>query len=448
MNITKTISLIAVLAALAAYVYYYEIKGGEERENVKQEAKKLFNFENDSVTSLEIRSVLRQLYVERTADGWYLRNPVQTEGDESTVSTLLGNLKNLEQIRSFPVNQKELRDFGLVGRSLLIILTLNNAVRDSIWLGDRTPVGSNVFAKKSDSLVYTVTSVVKSNAEKDIFDWRDKSVTKIKQAEVREFKLRNSNGSFYLVRENGAWNIVSPKNVRAENVTVNTILRKIENGRIKSIAAESLEYPDVYRLARPAYEVDLYLGESKAHKKLIFSSLENNIAYGKDDSRPHVFAVDSLFLKDLNQSLYDLRYKKFAEVVKDLVDSVVVYQGDSVLTFHKDTSNTWFFRNYEPIKQWKMNSYLSFVNNLAAKAFLLENVKNPIQYSLSNPDRRVELYAKGNKIQELLLVSRPNDQKIAFCPNSKIVAEIEDLKYRNLEVKMSDWIDEQSQDPS
>jgi hypothetical protein len=290
--------------------------------------------------------------------------------------------------------------------------------------------------------------VVKSNAEREIFDWRDKSVTKIKQAEVREFKLKNTHGRFHLAREGGTWNIVSPINVRAENVTVNTILRKIESGRIKSIAAESLKHPDVYRLDRPTYELDLYLGESKAHKQLIFSSLENNIAYGKDDSRPHVFAVDSLFLKDVDQSLYDLRYKKFAEVVKDLVDSVVVYQGDSVLTFHKDTSNTWFYKDNEPIKQWKMNSYLSFVNNLAAKEFLMENVTKPTRYGLANPDRRVELYANGNKIQELLLVSRPNEKKIAYCPNSKIVAEIEDLRYRNLEVKMSDWVDTQSEDSS
>lgn len=442
MKLIKTLILFVIFAALGAYVYFYEIKGGEEREKQAKLEEQLFNFEKDSVKSVEIRSVFNRFHFTKTENGWKIIQPVETEGDKSTIDGLITTMKGLKKNREFVVEKDEYKNYGLVGTSYLVILEFNDGTRDSVRFGDQTPVGSNVFVTKGDTFVYTVPQHNKNTVTKKLFDWRDKSVAKIKQSEVREFKLKNKKGKFHLVKESGKWNIESPKKISADESAVNAILRKFENGRAKSVVSESLDNLRKYRLNRPEYEIDLYLGESKAHKKIIFSSLENNVSNGKDDSRPHVFTVDSLFLKDINKSLFDLRNKKLTNFIKDNIDSAVVYQGDSTVVMVKDTSNNWQFKSGEKIKSWKISSFLNTINNLRAKKFVKEKIKSTRKYGLDKPLRQIQLYQNNKLINEILIGEKRDANRIVFCPQTEIVAEVQNSSLTNTEVKYKDFVEE------
>jgi hypothetical protein len=269
-------------------------------------------------------------------------------------------------------------------------------------------------------------------------------VAKVKRSDIREFKLKNSKGNFYLVKEGDDWLLKSPIEKKADNSTVSTILSKMEYGKAKTVVSETLENPKKYRLEKPSYQIDIYLGESKAHKKVIISSLEDNVSYANDEFRPHVFTVDSTFIKDLDKSLFELRDKNFAEYNKDLADSIVVSQGDSVITFVKDTSDTWLYKGNKKVKEWKVNSLLNTIKNLKAKKFLIENTTSPKKFGMAKPERIITVYGAGRPINELRLASPNEDQKVAFCPNTKVVAEIETTTYNNMEVKPSDFIEEEN----
>ena len=197
-----------------------------------------------------------------------------------------------------------------------------------------------------------------------------------------------------------------------------------------------------YRLNRPEIEIDLYIGESKAHKNIKFSSLENNVSNVKDDSRPQVFTVDSLFLKDLNKSLFDLRNKKITSFNKDEIDSAVVYQGDTTITMLKDTSDNWTFATGENLKSWKMNSFVNNINNLSAKKFIKENAEFVSKYGLKNPPRKVQLFGNNKLIVETLFGEKRESNRIVYCPQSKIIAEVIEYSFTNSEVNPNDFIEE------
>jgi hypothetical protein len=440
MKIVKTLILFVIFVILAAYVYFFEIQGGEERKLADEIAQKIISFENDSVNIIEIRSIFNRFYFERIDESWQIKAPVETVADESTINGMLNDLRNMKMVRSFSIKEGEQKDFGLVGRSYLVIFQFKNGKRDSVRFGDNTPVGGNVFASRGDTLVYTVASNVKNSVTKSLFDWRDKSLTKIKQSEVKEFKLKNSNGDFYFVKEGNNWFIRKPRETRAENSTVDGLLRKFESGKAKSITNESMNSPNEFDLARPNYQIDFYLGEAKAHKNLILSRLKNNVSNVKDDSRPQVMTVDSLFIRDIEKTFFEFRYKNISEYDKSNVDSVVITQGDSILYMVKDTSENWLLGGEAKVKSWKINSLLTTVNNLKAKKFLIENVSSPSRFGLSHPERTIEIFHRGKKIQSVL-ASTHDDKKVAFSPGSKMVVEIESSSFNNLEVKVDDFID-------
>ena len=444
MSTIKTLILFVIFAILAAYVYIYEIKGGEERDEADKIEKKILVLEPDSVKIIEIRNVFNRFIFERMGEDWLIKDPVKTGGDKSTIDGLLTTLKNMDKVREFSIGEGEQKDYGLVGRSHLVIFELNNGRRDSLRFGDNTPVGNNVFVSRGDTIIYTVAAHAKNNVNKNLFDWRDKSIAKVKESEISEFNLINSKGSFQLVKEGSNWQLLKPKKARADNSTVTALLRKFENGKAKSVVAESLENPGQFNLKRPAYQIDLYVGEGKAHKQIILSKLINNTSNVKDDSRPQVMTVDSLFIRDIDKPFFQLRYKKIAEFEKNSVDSVIVTQGDSILYFVKDTSETWLFAGDAKVKGWKMNALLNSLNNLEAKKFLIENISSVSRYGLNRPERTIECFQKGEKSQTLKL-NTYGDIKVAFCPKSEVVAEIDKNTFSNFEVKISDFIETNTQ---
>jgi uncharacterized protein DUF4340 len=445
MKLIKTLILFLILAALSGYVYFYEIKGGEELEEIAKLEEQLFDFEIDSVKAIEIRSIFNQFYFSKSDEGWKIEKPVKTGGDKSTIDGLVNTLQNLKKIREFPVKIDNYKDYGLVARSQLAILVFNDGTRDSVRIGDQTFDGKNYFAAKGDTFVYTVSQSVKTDVSKQLFDWRDKSLTKVKQADVREIKLKNKHGKFHLVKEGSNWNIESPRKLKGETSEVGNILSKLENGKAKSVVSELVDSERKYLLNKPEIEVDLYIGESKAHKNIKFSSLENNVSNVKDDSRPQVFTVDSLFLKDLNKSLFDLRYKKIFTFNNDDVDKVIVHQGDSAVTMRKDTSGTWSFSTGESLKDWKMNSLINNINNLAAEKFVKENVELTSKYGLKNSERKVQLYGKDELIVETLFGEKRDSNRIVYCPQSKIIAEVQEYSFTNSEVKPKEFIEEKTE---
>ena len=442
MKLMKTLGLLVIFAALAAYVYFYEIKGGEEREKIKELEEQLFNFEPDSVESIKISSFSNTFYFERKDGTWIILKPVETGADNSNIDGLLNTLKNLKKDRELKIKKEDLRSYGLSGKPLQVNLFFNNDGMDSIRFGINTPVGSNTYVNKIDTVVYTVPQNTRNSVSKSLFDWRDKSVAKVKQNEINEFKLKNKNGKFHFLKEGSDWMLKSPIETNADNSSVNSILSKMEYGRVKEVVSESLDKPRVYRLDKPDYEIDLYLGEGKAHKRIIFSSLEKNRANGKDDSRPHIFTVDSTFIKDINKTLFQLRDKKFAQFEQNSADKVVVTQGDSLITFVKDTSGTWMHNDSLKLKEWKMNSFLSSLNNLQVKKFLQENISKPTKYGLATPGRIIEIFRGEEKIQQVSFGNKKENFVIAFSPFSQIVAEIDESAFNNLEVKTDEFVEE------
>jgi hypothetical protein len=440
MNLVKTLVLFIIFAILAAYVYFYEIQGGEERELAEKEAKKILTFNKDSVEIVEIRSVFNRFYFERLGDTWRIKNPIETGADNSTIDGMINSLTTMNMDRSFSIKKGEEKDYGLVGRSYLVIFQLYNGQRDSVRFGDNTPVGSNVFASKGDTIVYTVASSIKNTVAKDLFEWRDKSLTKVKQSEVNEFKLKNSKGRFHFVKEGNNWSIKKPREVRAENSSVDAVIRKFESGKAKSVASETMDNPGKYDLSRPAYEIDMYIGEAKAHKNLVLSSLKDNVSNVKDDSRPQVMTVDSLFIRDIDKTFFQFRYKKISEYDNNAVDSIIVTQGDSTLYLVRDNKDDWFLGGSQKLKSWKMNSLLNTVKNLTAKSFLVENVSSPTKYGLNKPDRKIEIYHRGTLVQSVYANSQ-DDKKAAFSPSIRAIVEIDESAYNNLELKVEDFID-------
>ena len=290
-----------------------------------------------------------------------------------------------------------------------------------------------------DTIIYTVPAYTKNSIDKSLFDWRDKSVIKVDRNNVRELHLKNGYGRFELAKEGSGWYLKKPIEAKADNSNISSILSKLENGKAKSVVSETMNSAAEYDLNKPYYEVDLLVGEGRARQRVIFSKLEENSAYGKDDGRPQVFTVDSTFLKPFDKTLMDLRNKKFAEFKKDNADKIEAWQGDSLVTLIKDTSNTWMIRDTVKCKTWKVNSYLNSLTGLTAKKYIAENVSESSKYGLSKPQRKIIVYTNGVPVADVAFGEKIDDRVVVLSRHTKTIAEIDNSDFEKVEIKEDEF---------
>ncbi|MBW4564600.1 MAG: DUF4340 domain-containing protein [Mojavia pulchra JT2-VF2] len=134
-----TLILILLALGLGSFVYFYEIRGATQREEVKQQNQQIFSFTEDDVQSLTITTKKIALSVERNAQGsqpkWLLKSPVSEPANDAIVSYLTDLLVKGTATRtvSIPANQKG--DFGLDQPQATININLKNQKTHQLLLG-------------------------------------------------------------------------------------------------------------------------------------------------------------------------------------------------------------------------------------------------------------------------------------------------------------------------
>ena len=233
MKLRNTLILFVILVALGTYVYFVEIKHHEKVEQAKQESKQLFNMEKDSVETLILDNSKGVFTVKKIQNEWRITDPVYTEADESTINTMLTSLLDAQKEAEFSLDEGDLSNYGLSDRAMYVRLNTFSGEQDSIWIGEKTPVGSFVFSFKNDSMVYTINQSVKTNFDKSLFDIRDKNLLHFNRDEVRRIVL-NRPGQKIEFETTGAsdWQILNI-NRPADNGKISGLLGKLSSNKAK-----------------------------------------------------------------------------------------------------------------------------------------------------------------------------------------------------------------------
>jgi hypothetical protein len=355
---------------------------------------------------------------------------------------LLRSLSTSKKVRTISIKPDEKNQFGLGSRAIQVSFKDKSGDDNQIAIGDETNIGSNVYVSLKDSVVHLVAKGLKTNADKSLFDWRDKKAIHFEKNEIREFTLTNPEGRFTFVKEGTDWKINKPIETKAEKSAVDAVLNKLENGRIKSVVDEAGKNLSKYNLSRPAYDIELLSGVEKAKTSISFSKVKDNVAYGKDGVRPHVFTVDSNFVKPFNKNLFGFRDKEIIDFDNNRVTRINLSHNNKPMRFRKDTSDVWYLDSGEKAKKWKINSLLSTIKNLKAEKFVNEDPHYFMNYGLVNPESRIEIYGDDELIAELNLGYTKKGLVYAYNPNAKPLVAIKEDKLKDLFPPLKDLLEE------
>jgi hypothetical protein len=444
MNLKNTLFLIVLFAALGIYVYFVEFKQHEKKQEAKADSKKLFSMVKDSVNSFTFRNFNGNFTVKMIQGQWKITDPVYTEADESAINTMLNSLIDAKRETEFDILSNEKQNFGLGDRAIAVEILDKSGLTDSIRIGDKTPVGSFVFANKSDTAVFTINESIKNSFEKKLFDIRYKKYLQFKRADVRKIIVKNEFGLIEFEKSGSTnWNIVNTNRL-ADNGKVNSILSKLGANQAKEFVDETGQELRKYGLKNPAFKVSLVLGPDQGQKEILLSKKIGGKYYAKDEARRPIFEIDSALVNDLNRSAQGFRGKDMVTFTRGDIVRVSMSYSDTTFSCQKDSSDNWFLddSSLQSIKTQKMNTFLSNLDFTNVVEFVKDGKYNPAKYGLDSPLLDLTLYDNNGPVLQVKLGKKRESNIYATTDQYESVYLIPQRKLEELKLKLDDILEE------
>lgn len=140
MKLQKTTLILILLAfGLGGFVYFYEIKGTPQREEIKDNKQQIFSFKEDDVQSLTVKTKNQTLNLEPTgkSDGskWEIKSPEVAPASNAIVGYLMNLLLEGKSERMISIPANQLTEFSLDQPQATIDIKLKNQKTHQLILG-------------------------------------------------------------------------------------------------------------------------------------------------------------------------------------------------------------------------------------------------------------------------------------------------------------------------
>src|SRR5262245_54811038 len=203
-GLRSTIALVVVLAGLGAYIYFVTWKQPDTPDSGKK-LEKVFTVASDKIDEINVTSATGEgASAKKDGGTWKLVEPA-APADEAEVSGLANTLASVDMVRVVDENPSDLNDYGLSNPRVVVSFKADGD-KDyrRLLLGEKTPTGSDLFAKRNDEKkVFLIAAFQESALNKSPFDLRDKNVLKVERDKIDSVDLTAGNQTLKIAKDGG-----------------------------------------------------------------------------------------------------------------------------------------------------------------------------------------------------------------------------------------------------
>jgi IS5 family transposase len=413
--------LLVIAAALGGYLYYDSKRAPSDQKKLE---KVFADVQSDKIDKVTVKSDKGETTTaQKQGTSWQLTQPVATGADESEVSGITSNLASMEVQRVVDEQPGDLKQYGLDPARVEVAFASGGKER-RILLGQKTPTGSDMYAKLPDKpRVFLISSFLDTTFDKSPFDLRDKTILKIDRDKTDRIEIQSADHTVKLTRQGGEWKIAAPVEARADFGAIEGILGRLNSAPMKSIVSTNADAAALkeFGLDKPDATVRVGAGSAEAGLAIGKAAAEGTV-YARDLSRPMVFTVEKALADDLKKSPDDFR-------VKDLFDSRsfnttrvdITYKGQT-LAFEKDKEN---WKQVAPANKAadtaKVEALLTALTNTRATGF----VDKIAGTGLESPELSVAVKYEDGQKQEKVVFARKGADVFAQRQGDASAAKID-----------------------
>jgi len=302
---------LAALLGIAAYVYFFEIKAGEEKQKKQEASEKVLAFQNEQITAITISHPDGAIKLEKSGGPWRIQAPLVAPSDAEAVDRLLTSLQAM-RISHQLGRQADPSAYNLQNPPVSLQLTQKGGKQlPVVFVGDDSPTGGGAYARLGQEGQVLIVSGAEALRSATLLSLRDKTFFKFDPAKLAGFTLRREKDGVALQKQQGSWILQSPISARAEDSTVSDLVYSLERLTVTEFVEEK-PTPDAlakHGLAPPRIKVSLHGEEWKTDPELSLGLAEGGGLYALHPETGALVKVSDSIEVKLKSSPADLRKK-------------------------------------------------------------------------------------------------------------------------------------------
>ncbi len=416
-----TAVLAAILIALGAFYYVYELRLGPEREKTEGRKGRVFTAEPADVTEVEIKRPDSVVKLKREGDGWQILEPVKARGDRGPIDETVTSVITARMDREIESAPAALGDFGLDKPAAEVTLRLKDGKQLGLVLGAKNPTGVWVYAREAGKpAVFVVGDSVLRDTTRPLADFRDKAVLAFDQKDVTALEIITRDDTIAVEQTDGRWKLTRPRALPADGDTLRDFLEKLRAARVKEFVAEAPRSLEPFGLDRPV-QVSIHTGRDKdrATKTLLFGRGDpaKKGVYAMRAGESAVVVIPDETWAAVPKNVAVLRDKTVVEVERDKVTRLEIESPKGAVTLAQENGR-WKITAPEalPADQVEAGAVLFKLRELRAQAFLSEDAAGVPRY-LAKPTVRVTISEQGAPAPRTLLLA-PSPERRGGAPTA------------------------------
>ena len=438
MSLKATVALFLVLVILCAG---YGLMLTLEKTGRQQviEAKRLFAFQANDVTALEVARLGEQSTgANRQAGGAWAFTPPHDAIEVNQVvwnrvATALADLRNERSIDS-PAN--DLAGYGLDEPMLTVAGAAADGGRVKVAFGAEEPTQLNHYARLLEGgpqNVFLVANNTFHELDRSLLDLRnrflvaigDKGITRVEfalfwrgtpkeAAKAKEKGLEIGSESVAVVverAEDGPWRMVEPVEGPANQELVADLVKEVQFATGRDYIDSPKNLAD-YGLDPPVARITEASGSGPKQTTLFgsFSNSEKGGVYVKLASRPAVFVIDSHIVTLFPRNIDSFREDRLLTHRASDIKQVHYRTADTDVTLVNDPDKGWSMTRpaVQDVDQSAVSAFMSALKGLRASAFPEEtDGMTGAQSGLDSPDIAITLTLGGEEKPVEILIGAP-----------------------------------------
>jgi ribosomal protein L12E/L44/L45/RPP1/RPP2 len=394
--------------------------------------KTVFNLRDKTVLSLDQNQVKRVevqhgdqlIAVESQGEqGWKMVTPLEAKADKTKIADLISAINGAKIKEFIEETPQDLGKYGLnPARWRLTFLVGDDRAEKSLLIGEEDTAKGGLNAKRGAAdNVFLVETKLTEKLPKEASDWRDRKLLAFEREKVDRVEiLAGDAGTEVACVEHcgkipdDRWQIKRPMQAKADAIKVRTLLRNLEELKVKAFVTEAAADLAPYGLEQPSAQVHVWLREASEPITLLVGrdDADKGGSYVKVPEKPAVYLIEPRDRNDIVKHAPDLRDLKLLAFKARDVRKIEIKHPDREVVIEGD-GETWSQTKPERAKLdgYKVRSLLWKLEDLEFKEEWPATAIAPETHGLDAPAATITLWVQGGKKVDALKLGKPVEGK-------------------------------------
>ena len=421
---------VAVLAALSGTLYWSEHHKTESAAQASADTPpKILSLNEADITKLDLRKAGGEAVAlaKDNSGKWQMAAPRPLPVDQTAMTQILSSVSSLTSDRLLEEKAGDLKPYGLDRPALQVLITEKDNKTQTLLIGDDTPAGNAAYAKlDGDPRVFTLPSYAKNSINKNANDLRDKRLLPLEADKISRIELIAKKQDIEFGRSKDEWQIVKPRQLRADGAKVEELVRTLADARMELGASDDAKKAARAFVSGTAVAI-VKVTDSSGTQELQLRKKKDDY-YAKSSAIEGINKVGSQLGQELDKSLDDFRNRKLFDFGYSDPDKIELHDGSKAYLLTR-SGQDWS-SNGKKMDEASVTSLIDKLRDLSASKF--------VDSGFSTPAFDVTVVSNDGKRVEKALVAKSSDGYIAKRENEPGQYEIDSQAFADLQKAVAD----------